>query len=230
MYKNLNGLHHQHRARSYSCVNGVTQYRSRNLCGFVYHRSIHNHVDKYVITKHYYQLVPLSLVTYVHQMLKKKTTPSAARLLLYSYVQRNVSNIVDWLPLILVNLKFEFYIRHFDYCSVHVSTVISHVSQQFRFLVFFIVTQWVVSVQWNYFYKLEYLSLMVVQMYKNLNGLHHQHRARSYSCVNGVTQYRSRNLCGFVYHRSIHNHVDKYVITKHYYQLVPLSLVTEKFA
>ncbi|KRX45182.1 hypothetical protein T05_2426 [Trichinella murrelli] len=44
-------------------------------------------------------------------------TPSAARLLLYSYVQRN-----------------------FDYCSVHVSTVISHVSQQFRFLVFFIVT------------------------------------------------------------------------------------------
>ncbi|KRY33590.1 hypothetical protein T01_15744 [Trichinella spiralis] len=28
----------------------------------------------------------------------------------------------------------------FDYCSVHVSTVISHVSQQFRFLVFFIVT------------------------------------------------------------------------------------------
>ncbi|KRY54833.1 hypothetical protein T03_16082, partial [Trichinella britovi] len=28
----------------------------------------------------------------------------------------------------------------FDYCCVHVSTVISHVSQQFRFLVFFIVT------------------------------------------------------------------------------------------
>ncbi|KRY06647.1 hypothetical protein T12_8635, partial [Trichinella patagoniensis] len=101
-------------------------------------------------------------------------------LLLYSYVQRNVSNIVDWLPLILVYLKFEFYIRHvacalyelriaFDYCSVHVSTVISHVSQQFRFLVFFIVTQWVVSVQWNYFYELEYLSLMVVRV--SLNGL-----------------------------------------------------------
>ncbi|KRY35356.1 hypothetical protein T01_14733, partial [Trichinella spiralis] len=65
-------------------------------------------------------------------------------LLLYSYVQRNVFNIVDWLPLIL-----------FHYCSVHVSTVIRHVSQQFRFLVFFIVTQWVVSVQWNYFYNLE---------------------------------------------------------------------------
>ncbi|KRZ47722.1 hypothetical protein T02_524 [Trichinella nativa] len=96
----------------------------------------------------------------------------------------------------------------FDYCSVHVSTMISHVSQQFRFLVFFIVTQWVVSVQ---------------------NGLHHQHRARSYSCVNGVTQYRSRNLCGFVYHRSIHNHVDKYVITKHHYQLMPLSLATSGF-
>ncbi|KRY06085.1 hypothetical protein T12_5438, partial [Trichinella patagoniensis] len=43
-------------------------------------------------------------------------------------------------------------------------------------------------------------------MYKNLNGLHHQHRAniRSNSCVslgwlNGVTQYWSRNLCGFAY-------------------------------
>ncbi|XP_003381119.1 conserved hypothetical protein [Trichinella spiralis] len=42
----------------------------------------------------------------------KLATPSAARLLLHSYVQRN-----------------------FDFCSVHVSTVISHVSQQFRFLV-----------------------------------------------------------------------------------------------
>ncbi|KRY43852.1 hypothetical protein T03_1659, partial [Trichinella britovi] len=51
-------------------------------------------------------------------------------LLLYSYVQRNVSNIVDWLSLIL---------------------------------------QWVVSVQWNCFYKLEYLSLIVVQA--SLNGL-----------------------------------------------------------
>ncbi|KRY03380.1 hypothetical protein T12_11349, partial [Trichinella patagoniensis] len=39
------------------------------------------------------------------------------------------------------------------------------------------------------------------------NGLHHQHRALSYSCVslgwlNGVTQYWSRNLCGFAYHRT----------------------------
>ncbi|KRX34908.1 hypothetical protein T05_8895, partial [Trichinella murrelli] len=39
------------------------------------------------------------------------------------------------------------------------------------------------------------------------NGLHHQHRARSYSCVSlgwlhGVTQYCSRNLCGFAYRRS----------------------------
>ncbi|KRY08258.1 hypothetical protein T03_598 [Trichinella britovi] len=38
------------------------------------------------------------------------------------------------------------------------------------------------------------------------NGLHHQHRARSYSCVSlgwlhGVTQYCSRNLCGFAYRR-----------------------------
>ncbi|KRX46622.1 hypothetical protein T06_459, partial [Trichinella sp. T6] len=39
------------------------------------------------------------------------------------------------------------------------------------------------------------------------NGLHYQHRARSYSCVsfrwlNGVTQYWSRNLCGFAYYRN----------------------------
>ncbi|KRZ81425.1 hypothetical protein T08_8014 [Trichinella sp. T8] len=39
------------------------------------------------------------------------------------------------------------------------------------------------------------------------NGLHHQHRARSYSCVSlgwskDVTQYWSRNLCGFAYHRN----------------------------
>ncbi|KRY29075.1 hypothetical protein T03_7475, partial [Trichinella britovi] len=74
-------------------------------------------------------------------------------------------------------------------------------------LVFFIVTQWVVSVQWNYFYELEYLSQMIVRVSLNGNGLHHQHRAniRSYSCfslgwLNGVTQYRSRNLCGFAYH------------------------------
>ncbi|KRZ48376.1 hypothetical protein T02_14467, partial [Trichinella nativa] len=264
----------------------------------------------------------------------------------------------------------------FDYCSVHVSTVISHVSQQFRFLVFLIVAvrmnfmhfviARVVSVKWKYFYKLKYLSLMVVQIRNHVdnhkallpvdaaqfgdvspgvasgyapgqikicifpqampqaNGLHHQHRARSYSCVgvktlpsigpeicvgslitgmrytnndcnssiyreysrralvfgyiiqvwkcvlpsvrlirnhvdkyvitkhyqlmplslatnglhhqhparlyscvslgwlNGVTQYWSRNLCGFAYHRrTIRNHVDKYVITKHYYQLMP---------
>ncbi|KRX34345.1 hypothetical protein T06_15050 [Trichinella sp. T6] len=76
--------------------------------------------------------------------------------------------------------------------------MISHVSQQFRFLVFFIVTQWVVSVQWNYFYKLEYLSLMVVQV--SLNGLK---RCTKICWLNGVTQYRSRNLGGFVYHRSV---------------------------
>ncbi|KRY07465.1 hypothetical protein T12_13289 [Trichinella patagoniensis] len=28
--------------------------------------AIRNHVDKYAITKHYYQLMPLSLATYVH--------------------------------------------------------------------------------------------------------------------------------------------------------------------
>ncbi|KRY26584.1 hypothetical protein T03_10533, partial [Trichinella britovi] len=48
---------------------------------------------------------------------------------------------------------------------------------------------------------------MIVRVSLNGNGLHHQHRAniRSYSCfslgwLNGVTQYRSRNLCGFAYH------------------------------
>ncbi|KRX21989.1 hypothetical protein T07_13440 [Trichinella nelsoni] len=98
----------------------------------------------------------------------------------------------------------------FDYCSVHVSTVISHVSQQFRFLVFFIVTQWVVSVQWNYFYKLEYLSLMVVQVSLNglkrctkicKNGLHHQHRARSYSCVS-LGWLNDSTCAGFRIHRT----------------------------
>ncbi|KRX62981.1 hypothetical protein T06_7870, partial [Trichinella sp. T6] len=90
-----------------------------------------------------------------------------------------------------------------------------------------------------------------------MNGLYHQHRALSYSCVslgwlNGVTQYWSRNLSiyrefsrlalvfGYItslvmrvaisafgeYFRRIRNHVDKYVITKHYYQLMPLSLAT----
>ncbi|XP_003380408.1 nuclear transcription factor Y subunit B [Trichinella spiralis] len=91
----------------------------------------------------------------------KLATPSAARLLLYLYVQRNVNvqgNTTQYLERVW-----------FDYCSVHVSTVISHVSQQFRFLVFFIVTQRVVSGQWNYFYELEYLSLMVVRV--SLSGL-----------------------------------------------------------
>ncbi|KRX12633.1 hypothetical protein T07_4957 [Trichinella nelsoni] len=98
----------------------------------------------------------------------------------------------------------------FDYCSVHVSTVISHVSQQFRFLVFFIVTQCVVSVQWNYFYKLEYLSLMVVQV--SLNALKR--------CTKILIK---EQRC------TIRNHVDKYVITKHYYQLMLLSLATSGF-
>ncbi|KRX70765.1 hypothetical protein T06_6876 [Trichinella sp. T6] len=81
-------------------------------------------------------------------------------------VQDNTTQCLEkvWVACALYELRIAF-----DYCSVHVSTVISYVSQQFRFLVFFIVTQWVVSVQWNYFYKLEYLSLMVVQV--SLNGL-----------------------------------------------------------
>ncbi|KRZ47514.1 hypothetical protein T02_7663, partial [Trichinella nativa] len=105
----------------------------------------------------------------------------------------------------------------FDYCSVHVSTVSSHSAFWFSS-----------SSHW----------------------------------LNGVTQYCSRNLCGFAYrntyivnivdlhwfsdtsHKSgsacchqcvwyfcrIRNHVDKYVITKHYYQLMPLSLATYDFS
>ncbi|KRZ95367.1 hypothetical protein T08_7876 [Trichinella sp. T8] len=115
----------------------------------------------------------------------------------------------------------------FDYCCVHVSTVISHVSQQFRFL------QWVVSVQWNYFYKLEYLSLMVVQV--SLNGLK---RCTKILCFNIIeTFWNSCCSCqhGMYYIINIElvhtpalirNHVDKYIITKHYYQLMPLSLAT----
>ncbi|KRZ47756.1 hypothetical protein T02_13229 [Trichinella nativa] len=91
-------------------------------------------------------------------------TPSAARLLLYSYVQRNVSNIVDWLGLILVACALYELRITFDYCSLHVSTVISYVST-----VPVSSSLQVVSVQWNYFYVLEYLSLMVVQV--SLNGL-----------------------------------------------------------
>ncbi|KRX65827.1 hypothetical protein T09_13199 [Trichinella sp. T9] len=43
--------------------------------------------------------------------------PSAARLLLYSYVQRNVACAL-----------YELRIAPFEYCSLHVSTVISYVS------------------------------------------------------------------------------------------------------
>ncbi|KRY07468.1 hypothetical protein T12_12211 [Trichinella patagoniensis] len=56
---------------------------------------------------------------------KELATPSAARLLLHSYVQRNV-NVQDNT---MQNLERVW----FDYCSIHVSTVVSHVSQQFRF-------------------------------------------------------------------------------------------------
>ncbi|KRX24831.1 hypothetical protein T07_12851 [Trichinella nelsoni] len=259
------------------------------------------------------------------------TSASAARLLLYSYVQRN--KFTKFIPKWMGKKSMCRY-KSLDYCSVHVSTMISHAFQQFRFLVF-IVTQWVVSVQWNYFYKLEYLSLMVVQvglmalpsigpeicvaslitgihhtslvvpvaisafgfpewiekMYKNLcaitkisthfahyiYGLHHQHRARSYSVALAISAFGEyfckvglmalpsigpeicvasliagmNEIAAFfgnyplIHHTSlvvrvvisafgeyfcrIRNHVDKYVITKHYYQLMPLSLATYCF-
>ncbi|KRY33320.1 hypothetical protein T01_9469, partial [Trichinella spiralis] len=61
----------------------------------------------------------------------------------------------------------------------------------------------------------------IEKMYKNLNGLHHQHRVdvRSYSCVslswlNGVTQYCSRNMCGFACRR-------KYYVSSLWPQALP---------
>ncbi|XP_003380026.1 hypothetical protein Tsp_05757 [Trichinella spiralis] len=69
--------------------------------------------------------------------------PSAARLLLYSYVQRKVNvqnNTTQYLERMWVACALYELMIAFDYCFVHISTVIRHVSQQFRFLVFFIVT------------------------------------------------------------------------------------------
>ncbi|KRX85099.1 hypothetical protein T06_13421, partial [Trichinella sp. T6] len=105
----------------------------------------------------------------------KLATPSAARLLLYLYVQRN-----------------------FDYCSVHVSTVSSHSAFWFSS--------------------------------SSQNGLHHQHRAdiRSFSCVilswlNGVTQYCSRNLCGFAYRIFVEYYVNSSYGLRHPMKLVPFA-------
>ncbi|KRY45101.1 hypothetical protein T03_16938, partial [Trichinella britovi] len=87
-------------------------------------------------------------------------------------------------------------------------------------LIFFIVTQWVVSVQWNCFYKLEYLSLIVVQA--SLNGLKRCTKIYTSLVVRVAISAFGEYFC------RIRNHVDKYVITKYYYQLMPLSLVTER--
>ncbi|XP_003380456.1 cleavage and polyadenylation specificity factor subunit 3, partial [Trichinella spiralis] len=97
--------------------------------------------------------------------------PSAARLLLYSYVQRNVNvqdNTTQYLESVVRLLLCSCFYRD-QSC---VSTV-----------------------------------PLSGFLHRHRIGLHHQHRARSYSCVglgwlNGVTQYWSRNLCGFAYHRS----------------------------
>ncbi|KRY23735.1 hypothetical protein T12_4561, partial [Trichinella patagoniensis] len=89
-------------------------------------------------------------------------------------------------------------------------------------LVFFIVTQWVVSVQWNYFYKLEYLSLMVVQV-----GLMALPSIAPEICNSSIYREYSRFALVFGYIIQIRSHVDKYVITKHKkHQLIPLSLAT----
>ncbi|KRX51490.1 hypothetical protein T06_13715, partial [Trichinella sp. T6] len=114
--------------------------------------------------------------------------------------------------------------------------------------------QWVVSVQWNYFYELEYLSLMVVRV--SLNGLK---RCTKILCGNIIETFWNSccscqhgmdyiinielvhtpalvfvglmalpsigpEICVASLITGIRNHVDKYVITKRYYQLMPLSL------
>ncbi|KRX13857.1 hypothetical protein T07_9124, partial [Trichinella nelsoni] len=123
---------------------------------------------------------------------------------LISHVSQQFRFLVFFIVTVRMNfMHFVIAMGCFDYCSVHVSTVISHVSQQFRFLVFFIVT---VRMNFMHFVIAMGFAEWIEKMNKNLNGLHHQHRARSYSCVslswlNGVTQYWSRNLCGFAYHR-----------------------------
>ncbi|KRX44522.1 hypothetical protein T05_10213 [Trichinella murrelli] len=111
------------------------------------------------------------------------TTPSAARLLLYSFVQRNV-NVQDNTTQYLERVWPSLFFAELSSLSVHVSTVISHVSQQFRFLVFLIVAEWITS-------------------------------STSSSFIHALA-------CVFT---KICNHVDKYVITKHYL-LMPLSLAT----
>ncbi|KRY55624.1 hypothetical protein T03_176, partial [Trichinella britovi] len=129
----------------------------------------------------------------------------------------------------------------FDYCSVHVSTVISHVS----------------TISLSGFLhrhsKNEFLHFVIAMGMHDIINIELFHTP---AWLNGVTQYCSRNLCGFAYRNTyivnivdlhwfsdtscksgsacchqcvwyfcrIRNHVDKYVITKHYYQLMPLSL------
>ncbi|KRX65916.1 hypothetical protein T09_14314 [Trichinella sp. T9] len=95
MYKNLNGLHHQHPARLYSCV-GLMALPSTGS-----------------------EICVALLITVIHHT---------------SLVVR-----------VAISAFGEYFCR------------------SFCFMVFFIVKQWVVSVQWNYFYELKYLSLMVVR-------------------------------------------------------------------
>ncbi|KRX24027.1 hypothetical protein T07_507 [Trichinella nelsoni] len=123
-----------------------------------------------------------------------------------------------------------FFLQRFVITSINTSSQ-STTTAQFG-------DQWVVSVQWNYFYKLEYLSLMVVQV--SLNGLK---RCTKILYVNIIERFGipvalanmmneiaaffgNYPLLNMRFFTKIRNHVDKYVITKHYYQLMPLSLAT----
>ncbi|KRX59180.1 hypothetical protein T06_9755 [Trichinella sp. T6] len=85
------------------CINSHNYFHLLLICNLVYSREI-------------------SIKMMANKQLRKTifclAMPSAARLLLYSYVQRNV-NVQDNTTQYLERVWF-------DYCSVHVSTVSSH--------------------------------------------------------------------------------------------------------
>ncbi|KRX57976.1 hypothetical protein T09_12289 [Trichinella sp. T9] len=140
----------------------------------------------------------------------KLATPSAARLLLYSYVQRNV-NVQDnttqylekvWVACALYELRIAF-----DYCSLHVSTVISHSALWFSSSSH----KGLCQCRMDYIINIELVhtpALIKVGLMALLNI--------------------GPEICVASLITVIRNHVDKNVITKHYYQLIPLRLATYK--
>ncbi|KRY37779.1 hypothetical protein T01_11532 [Trichinella spiralis] len=151
-----NGLHHQHRVdvRSYSCVslswlNAVTQYWSRNLCGFAYHRSTIHHTSLVV------RVAISAFGEYFCRVLCEWAMPRAFPQVFFSKIQHPAPSAI----------------RYMSYnCAFPYST---------------------------------------------------QRRMNESAAFFGNYPLLK---CGVF--TKIRNHVDKYVITKHYYQLMPLSLAT----